>query len=101
MEIVKKREGEKLTVAVSGRLDNLTAPKLGEALEPEFAGLKEIVLDFENLDYLSSSGLRIIAMAHKIMKQQGGETKIINVNDLLMAIFYDVGFTGFIDIRKK
>ena len=58
MEIVKTREGDKLTLALSGRLDTLTAPQLETVIKNELDGAKDLVLDLKDLIYVSSAGLR-------------------------------------------
>ena len=55
MNITKTVEGEKLTVALEGRLDTLTAPELEESLSSALEGIKELVLDLSGLEYLSSA----------------------------------------------
>ena len=62
MVIIKNLAGETLTVNVIGRLDT-TAPELEAALSSSLEGVKELVLDFSALDYLSSAGLRVLLVA--------------------------------------
>lgn len=94
MEIIKNLDGEKLTVGVKGRLDTTTAPDLEAELKEAFEGINELVLDFADLEYVSSAGLRVILGAQKTMNKQG-EMKLINVNDEVMNVFE---ITGFVDI---
>ena len=56
--------------------------------------LTELILDFENLQYISSAGLRVVLSAQKTMSKQG-EMKVLHVNDTIMEVFE---VTGFIDI---
>ena len=58
LNIVKSGEGEKLVCALEGRLDTTTAPQLEAELKGALDGVKELVLDFEKLEYISSAGLR-------------------------------------------
>ncbi len=94
LNINKKVEDGKLTVALEGRLDTTTAPQLEEALKESLDGVTELVLDFEKLEYISSAGLRVLLSAQKIMARQGS-MKLIHVSDLIREIFE---VTGFIDI---
>ena len=50
MTIEKKKEGNRLILAVSGRLDTMTAPELENVIKENLNGLEELVLDFENLE---------------------------------------------------
>ena len=94
LNIKKELEGEKLTVALEGRLDTVTAPELEAELKDALEGVTELVLDMKDLEYISSAGLRVLLTAQKSMSQKGS-MKLINVNETVMEIF-DV--TGFVDI---
>ena len=94
MTIDKLLENEKLTISLEGRLDTTTAPQLEEELKASLDGVKELVLDFTNLEYISSAGLRVLLSAQKVMNTQG-EMKVTGVNEIIGEIF-DV--TGFADI---
>lgn len=94
MEIIKNLDGEKLKLQVKGRLDTTTAPELEEVIKNSLDGVKQLVLDFDELEYVSSAGLRVILSAQKAMNQQG-EMKLINVIDEIMNVFE---ITGFVDI---
>ena len=48
MEVKTNKENEKLTVEVSGRLDTLTAPEFESKVEPELAGVKDLVIDLKD-----------------------------------------------------
>ena len=94
MTIEKKNNGESLTLIVSGRLDTQTAPELENELDSVLAGIKELIFDFANLEYVSSAGLRVILKAQKAMNAQGS-MKLTGVNDSIMEVF---DITGFLDI---
>lgn len=92
MDINKTLNGESLEVALTGRLDTTTAPELEAALELD--GIKDLALDFSNLEYISSAGLRVILAAQKKMSSQGNMV-VRNVNGTIREVFE---ITGFIDI---
>lgn len=94
MDILKEQQGSDLTVRLKGRLDTNTAPQLERELKSALAGVEELTLDFEALDYVSSAGLRVILGAQKQMNRQGGMV-IRHVNDDVMEVFE---MTGFVDI---
>ena len=94
MTINKNLNGNKLTVALDDRLDTTTAPELETELKQSLAGVTELIMDFEKLDYISSAGLRVLLSAQKIMTKQGS-MKIIHANEMIMEVFE---VTGFIDI---
>ena len=94
MTIEKKLNGAELTVTITGRLDTTTAPQLEAEFKQSINGIEKLVLDFANLEYLSSAGLRVLLAAQKAMNKQG-EMVIRNVNQTVNEIFE---VTGFIDI---
>lgn len=96
MKIEKKQEGTTLTVQLDGRLDTTTAPEL-EVVLKELGDIKELILDFENLEYISSAGLRVVLGAQKTMNKQGS-MKVANVNDTIMEIFEVTGFADILTV---
>ena len=96
MTITKNQDGGKLTVALEGRLDTSTSPQLEAELRSAVNGVKELTFDLQNLDYISSAGLRVLLAAQKVMNRQGG-MKVTNVKPEIMEIFE---VTGFVDILK-
>ena len=97
MTINKNLEGEKLNVAVEGRLDTSTAPELEKELS-DLAGVKELVLDFAKLEYVSSAGLRVLLSSQKAMNAQG-KMLIKNVNETIMEVFEITGFADILTIE--
>ena len=94
MIIKKNLNGTELTFAIAGRLDTVTAPQLEAEFKGNINGVEKLVLDFAELEYLSSAGLRVLLAAQKVMNKQG-EMIIKNVNETINEIFE---VTGFIDI---
>ena len=97
MTVNKKREGDFLTVALEGRLDTTTAPDLAAELE-NLDGVKSLVFDFANLEYVSSAGLRVILATQKTMNRQGS-MEITNVNETIMEVFEITGFADILTIK--
>ena len=94
LNIQKNIEGNKLTVALSGRLDTTTAPELEACLRESLDGVSELELDMSALEYISSAGLRVLLSAQKQMMQKGG-MKLTKVCEDVMEVFE---VTGFLDI---
>lgn len=94
MNIETKTENGNVTLKIEGRLDTTTAPELERALDEVLDGAKELVLDMNGLEYISSAGLRVILKAQKVMNTQGS-MKLTGVNDSIMEVF---DITGFLDI---
>ena len=94
LNIKKKLEEDRLTVTLEGRLDTTSAPELEKALQEDISDVKELVMDFEKLDYISSAGLRVLLSTQKVMNKQGS-MKLCHVNESIMEI---LEVTGFVDI---
>ena len=94
MEIIKTKDNQKLTLALRGRLDTNTSPKLEAELKRSLSGITELEFDFSEVEYVSSAGLRVLLAAQKVMKRQG--TMVLRgVSDAVMEVFE---ITGFVDI---
>ena len=98
MEISKVRDGEKLSIKLSGRLDTTTTPKLVAELKQSIDGVKALVFDFGEVEYISSAGLRVLLAAQKVMNRQG-EMKLTGVNADVMEIFEITGFSEILTIE--
>ena len=98
MTITKTLEGKKLTVALEGRLDTGTSPQLEAELKTAVNGVEELVLDLENLAYMSSAGLRVLLAAQKVMNRRGS-MKVIHVNETISEIFEITGFNEILTIE--
>ena len=98
LNIKKTVENEKACFQLEGRLDTITSPELEKELVDSLDNVKELVLDFEALDYLSSAGLRVLLSTQKRMSRQGS-MKLVHVNDTIMEIFEVTGFTDILTIE--
>lgn len=94
MKIDVNKIDAKAIVALTGRLDTTTAPELEAELKNVIEGCSDLVFDFENLEYISSAGLRILLATQKTMNKQGAMV-IKNVAASIMEVFE---ITGFVDI---
>ncbi len=94
MEIKETKDAGSLTLQLSGRLDTVTAPQLEDTLRSNLAGVERLTIDFKELAYISSAGLRVLLFAQKAMNKQGSMV-ITNVNETVMEVFE---ITGFVDI---
>lgn len=98
LNIKKKSEGTKLTFVLEGRLDTETS----HLLDDEVAGIPDIVVDLvfdmDDLEYVSSSGLRVLLVAAKIMNDRGGTCSMVNVPELIRETFEITGLTNVFTI---
>ncbi len=97
MEIIQSIEGNKMTIALKGRLDTNTSSELDAAIRVMDTSVDSLVLDLAGLEYVSSAGLRVILSTHKMMSKHGGMT-VINVGDVVMEVLEATGFVDVINI---
>ena len=96
MEIKKTTAEGKMTVAIKGRIDTVTAPELSAALQLD--GIDELTLDMGGVEYMSSSGLRCLLVAQKELAQRGGTMKLIKVGVVVREVLDMTGFSYFLNI---
>ncbi|QHQ63820.1 anti-sigma factor antagonist [Anaerocolumna sedimenticola] len=94
MIINKTLNVAELTVELIGRLDTTTAPQLEAELKTSLNGVDSLIMDFAELEYISSAGLRVLLSAQKVMNKQG-KMVVRHVNETIFEVFE---VTGFIDI---
>ena len=99
MEIKKNQNNDLLTVEIIGRLDAATAPQLEKELNASLTGIKELVLDFAQLEYVASAGLRVLLVSQKRMNKQGS-MKIKNVSEEVKEVLDMTGFVNFLNIEE-
>ena len=97
LNIKKERMEGELSLALSGRLDTITAPELEKELGSSLAGVTRLVLDLAGLEYISSAGLRVLLSTQKVMNRQGN-MRLVHVNETIMDIFEVTGFADILTI---
>lgn len=100
MNITKKTEGNTTTFVLSGRLDTITSPQLEKELKVFFDETPgNLVFDFKDLEYISSSGLRIVLWSQKEINKLEKTMKVSGVNETVREVFEITGFTGIVNIE--
>ena len=83
-------------IKMSGRFSAANVPEA----EPVFNQLKiTTIVDFSELDYISSGGLSVLLMAQKLLKEKGGELKLVKMNKMVRELFHYVGFDTIFTIE--
>ena len=100
MEVTINRQDDKTIVVFAGRLDTPSSQEVSNALEPVVADAKgTIVLDRKDLEYISSSGLRIFLTVRKAAAAQGGSVIVKGMRDAIRNIFMMTGFLNLFQIE--
>ena len=93
MELIVRKEENAVIVAVTGRMDALVAPQFDKQLETLMEeGVARIIIDFKDLEYISSAGLQIILASAKKMEEVNGEIVLLHLKDAVKEVFEISGF---------
>ena len=99
MEIIEENQGGINIYKLNGRLDSNTSQgfekKIFQAIDD---GSKNMIIDFKNLDYISSAGLRVILKATKALKREDGKIMLCDMQDYIKEVFEISGFDSFMPI---
>lgn len=99
MTINESREGESITLCIEGRVDASTSPELQNKILLSFQKVKNLILDFEKCEYVSSAGLRALLIGQKTAQSKGGSMKLVKVPDVLMSVLQVSGFISILNIE--
>ena len=99
MEVKFNKQDSTLCVMISGNIDTVTAPELDSQLKGNLSGIKELILDFAAVDYISSAGLRVILMTNQMMEEVDGSMTVKNVNEDVRDVFEMTGFDSLLNLE--
>jgi anti-anti-sigma factor len=100
MEIIIEQQGRVTIVKVTGFVDAVTASTLAEALAGQLqAGNSCLVVDLDQLEYMSSAGLRVLLGTLKDARRQGGDLRVANAKGEVRQILDMSGFTNVAPIH--
>ncbi len=86
-------------VALTGNLDTSSAPEADKALKACIAeGTTKLLVDLENIDFVSSAGLRVLLAAAKGLKATSGEIRICCLNKTVQEVFDISGFSAILSV---
>jgi anti-anti-sigma factor len=99
MNIIISEENGATIVGVVGRLDTVTAPELDKEVKPLIKLGATVVFDCAKMDYVSSSGLRVVLSTHKKLAGVGGKFIVRNLNKEVRSVFELTGFDRLLNIE--
>ena len=102
MDIIVDEVGDVRAVRIGGNLDTQTSTVAQEQLTQLIDnGATKILIDFEELNYISSSGLRVLLVAHKRLEGNGGQVRICNPNTMVEEVFDTSGFSEIFSVYSS
>ena len=96
---VKEKKESTLVVHMSGRLDSMNAAEFSRDILASLADVSTVILDFAELIYISSAGLRALLQIKKQMNQQNGEVIVKNLSDEITEVFTMTGFDQILKVE--
>ena len=100
MTITTLKQDDQITLQLDGWLDTLSSPELGAAVDG-ITAVSAIILDFDKVEYIASSGVRQVVACHRKAKELGAKFSVINVGTETMSIFQLTGLDKKITIKGK
>ena len=102
LTLATREVGETTVVAVGGEIDVYTAPKLRDKItELVGAGIYDIVIDLEAVEFLDSTGLGVIVGGLKKVRAHEGSLRLVCTQDRLLKIFRITGLAKVFDIHQS
>ena len=99
MNISETRSGDAIQIQIEGRVDTTTSPQLQGAILQAFQKGNKLVLDFSNVAYVSSAGLRALLIGQKTANSKGGSMTLTHVPEAVAQVFDMSGFSGILTIE--
>jgi len=80
VSVTFSKESDTLCALLDGEIDHHTASTMREAIDANVKKLmpKTLFLDFSGISFMDSSGIGLVMGRYKLMKEHGGEVKVIN-----------------------
>jgi len=102
MDINEKYENDVMILELKGRLDANTSEQLEKKLIPPINNDKylKIIIDFADLEYISSAGLRLLLLAAKKLDKKDGKIVLCAMQDFIKEVFEISGFTPIFPITE-
>jgi anti-sigma B factor antagonist len=99
MQVTLKDVDEVSVIVFDGNLDTNTAPQAQEQIDQVIdGGSVKLLINFENLNYISSAGLRVLLATAKKLKAASGDLKICNLNETVQEVFDISGFSTILTV---
>ena len=99
MDISEDRKADAVILALSGKLDATTAKTFEDRILGVInSGTQRLVVDLSQLEYVSSSGLRVFLLAAKRLQATDGKIVLCGLQDNVRQVFDLAGFSSILSI---
>ena len=98
MDIQEETQGSLVVVAPSGRVDGFTSPELEKRISEIIErGDHRVLLDCENMEYISSAGLRVVLVSAKKCQNEGGKLAVCALQPSCKSVMEVSGFLNMLE----
>ena len=97
MDLTKQYNEKELTITVKGKIDTINAPDFENEIMDEMDKFDSLIINLSELEYISSSGLRVLIAVKKKLNPQNIPVTI-KVNDDIKEIFVISGLDKVLDL---
>jgi anti-anti-sigma factor len=101
MQISTRTSNDIHIVSITGSLDSTTSPEAQKSLDAVLASAKKVLLDFSQLDYISSAGLRVLLGAAKRLRASAGTLGMFGLNQSVREVFEISGFSSILPVYQS
>ncbi|MBD9151334.1 MAG: anti-sigma factor antagonist [Lachnospiraceae bacterium] len=99
MQVTVETIEDRTIIKVDGRVDAMTTQDLQDVIMNTFQSCSKIELDFAQVEYISSAGLKTLLLGQKTANSKGGQFTLRHVNDMVMEVLNMTGFASILHIE--
>ncbi|MBR4496532.1 MAG: STAS domain-containing protein [Acholeplasmatales bacterium] len=96
---IKVLKNDNIVIELKGRLDTTTSPQLDQKVKEIEIDKNLVIIDFKELEYISSAGLRVLLAIKKMLEASGKKLEIHNVNEVILEVFNVTGFINVLNVK--
>ena len=100
MKIEKKVENDVTVLKIEGQIISSTSQMLEDEINAVLQTEDQLMLDFERVEFMASSGIRVLLAASAKLKEKDGLLILTNVNSSIRRVLDMTGLLDFLDIRQ-
>jgi anti-sigma B factor antagonist len=101
VEVNTRNVGDVTVVDISGSLDRHTSGAASDEMGKVIGTTDKMLLNLENLEFLSSAGLRVFLRTAKQQKGSGGAIKVCNATGVVKEVMEISGFGSLLDLHDS
>lgn len=101
MKVSIEKAGANVIARVEGSIDSKTAPDLQQNILNVAGDGAKLVLDFTNVSFVSSAGLRVLLMVYRQQKAKNGKVILVGVSEEIKDVMFMTGFISFFELTDS